>query len=317
MECPESIEKLDELEKLIPLCKVTLYEQAQARLKSGAAKSEREASQQIAEELDKSPGSIRRQIQRGKEEAAQSAPLNLTDSDKATILKFGKSIQKEQKEQRQSEIQKEREVLSESAEQVPPSERWHVECADIKTWQAPHQYDFIITDPPYPKEYLPLYSVLAKRATEWLRPGGLLIAMCGQSYVNQIYQLLSENLKYYWTACYLTPGQPTPLRQINVNTTWKPLLIYQNGSYNGKTFGDVFKSEANDKSFHKWGQSESGMRDVISKICLPGQHILDPFLGAGTTGLAAIEHDCFFDGIDIEDENVKIAKVRLYDKTKK
>jgi site-specific DNA-methyltransferase (adenine-specific) len=100
---------------------------------------------------------------------------------------------------------------------------------------------------------------------------------------------------------------------VNVNTTWKPLLIFENEKYSGKIFGDVFKSDGNDKDFHKWGQSISGMCDIISKMCLPGQYILDPFCGAGTTGIAALKHGCLFDGIDKEGENVNISKARLSD----
>jgi 16S rRNA G966 N2-methylase RsmD len=207
--------------------------------------------------------------------------------------------------------QEARAEVAEKAESVQPSDRWHIYHADMQEWQAPKQYDFIITDPPYPKEYLHLYEVLAYRAVQWLKPGGLLIAMCGQSYLDEIYAMMGKHLKYYWTAAYLTPGQPTPLRQRNVNTTWKPLLIYSHGEYRGKIFGDVFKSDGNDKDLHKWGQSVSGMYDIISKICLTGQSILDPFCGAGTTGIAALKHDCLFDGIDIDEQNVKIAIGRL------
>jgi len=54
-------------------------------------------------------------------------------------------------------------------------------------------------------------------------------------------------------------------------------------------------------------------------MCLPGQYILDPFCGAGTTGLMALKHGCLFDGIDIKEENVKITQGRLqqYDEEKK
>jgi len=208
--------------------------------------------------------------------------------------------------------------IAEAGAAVPQAERWNVWQASIETWSAPRKYDFIITDPPYPREYLPLWEVLARRANDWLKPGGLLIAMSGQSYLQDIYAMLGTHLDYYWTAAYLTPGQPTPLRQVNVNTTWKPLLIYtrKGERYSGKIFGDVFKSDGNDKDFHKWGQSVSGMFDIVSKMCLPGQYILDPFCGAGTTGIAALLHGCLFDGIDLEIENVNIAKERLHDTTK-
>ena len=140
---------------------------------------------------------------------------------------------KDIKDARRILIQEERAKIAREGELIEPDNRWAIYQGDIATWQAPRQYDFIITDPPYPKEYLPLWKVLARRTLEWLKPGGLLIAMSGHSYLDQIYAILNEYLKYYWTAAYLTPGQPTPLRQINVNTTWKPLLIYSIGEYKG------------------------------------------------------------------------------------
>ena len=206
--------------------------------------------------------------------------------------------------------------LAEAGSFVPMSEKWCVYHGDIKTWKAPRQYDFIITDPPYPKEYLPLWVSLAQRAFEWLKPNGLLIAMSGQSYLDEIYPTLSNYLNYYWTAAYLTPGQATSLRQKQVNSNWKPLLIFSKNGYSGKVFGDVFKSGENDKDHHKWGQSVSGMYDIVSKICLPGQYILDPFCGAGTTGIAAIKHGCLFDGLELDIDNVNISKGRINDATK-
>ena len=215
------------------------------------------------------------------------------------------------KEARTKEIAQQRQVIASKGAEVKKSDRWNVYHGDLRTWKATKQYDWIITDPPYPKEFLPLWEVLAERAKEWLKPGGLIFAMSGQMYLDEIYESMSKHLEYYWTGSYLTPGQPTPLRQRNINTTWKPILIYSNGDYKGKIFGDVWKSEGNDKDNHKWGQSVSGMYDIISKVCLPGESILDPFCGAGTTGVAALKHGCFFDGVELEIENVNISKGRL------
>jgi site-specific DNA-methyltransferase (adenine-specific) len=53
------------------------------------------------------------------------------------------------------------------------------------------------------------------------------------------------------------------------------------------------------------------MFDIVSKLCLPGQSILDPFMGAGTTGIAAVKHGCTFDGLDSDKQNVEISKVRI------
>ena len=141
--------------------------------------------------------------------------------------------------------------------------------------------------------------------------------MSGQLYLNQIYSIFDKHLTYYWTACYLTPGQPTPLRTRQVNTTWKPILIYGlNDKYKGKIFGDVYKSPQPAKKYHDWEQSVEGLYSLIKQISLPGQSILDPFCGSGSVGVAALKYGCFFDGVDIDEESVNIAKRRLYD-TKK
>lgn len=222
-----------------------------------------------------------------------------------------------EKAKKKREDKLKREALIKNA--AGKSDKWHIYQANMQGWNAPHLYDFIITDPPYPKEYLSLYEQLAVRANVWLKPDSLLIVMCGESYLDQIMAMMTRHIKYYWMAAYLTPGQPTPLRQRQVNTCWKPLIIFSNGNYQGKKFSDVFSSapKDNDKRFHKWGQSVSGMYSLISMVCLPGQAILDPFCGAGTTGIAALMHGCLFDGIDIEQENVDISKGRLaeYDQT--
>lgn len=261
-------------------------------------------------------GIDRKESSRWQQEASLPEPLFNDWID--SCLSTGREITASELRRKAEEVkrQESRAALAEQGEEVKPDEHWHIYHADISTWQTDQQYDFIITDPPYPKEYLPLYGTLAERAKEWLKPDGLLIAMCGQSYFDQVINLMSMFMDYYWTACYLLPGQPTPLRQRQVNTSWKPLLIFGNSNYAGKIFGDVFRSDGNDKDFHKWGQSISGMYSIVNQVCLPGHYILDPFCGAGTTGIAALKHGCLFDGIDIDIQNVNIAKARLDDATK-
>jgi site-specific DNA-methyltransferase (adenine-specific) len=174
--------------------------------------------------------------------------------------------------------------------------------------------DIIITDPPYPKEYLPLYENLAETASRVLKDGGLAIVMVGQSYLPDIIQLMSKHLTYHWMCSYLTPGgQATQLWQRKVNTFWKPLLVFSKGEYNGDWFGDVCKSEVNDndKRFHEWGQSISGMNDIVNRFTYPQQIVLDPFMGAGTTGVSCALLNRKFVGNDISLDCIQTAKTRI------
>ena len=250
------------------------------------------------------------------EKIKQASVTRMSKKNKQTpaprILDIVKDIRKE-------ELKEQREKLLQTVETIPKSNRYEILTGDMSVIQLDKKFDFIITDPPYPKEYLPLYEVLAKRSQEWLKDDGLLIVMCGQSYLDQILQMMTKHINYYWTCAYLTPGQPTPLKQRQVNTSWKPIFVFGKESYSGKIFGDVFKSDAEDKTLHEWQQSVSGMLSIIKQFCLPGQSILDPFCGTGTTGVAALMHECMFAGIEIDSNTADIARKRLatveYDKT--
>ena len=179
---------------------------------------------------------------------------------------------------------------------------------------ADNSIDFIITDPPYPKEYLPLYSDLSRLAKRVLKPNGSLIVMCGQSYLPEVIQNLSTEMQYHWCMAYTTPGGQSPqLFHKRVNTFWKPVLWFVKGGYKGDYVGDVLKSPTNDndKRFHEWGQSYGGMCDILTRFTNPGDLIFDPFLGGGTTGVAAVTMGRRFIGVDINQQCVDTSEKRI------
>ena len=179
---------------------------------------------------------------------------------------------------------------------------------------ASDSLDWVITDPPYPKNYIALYGELADFAARTLKPGGSLLAMVGQSYLPDIIAALDSRLRYQWTLAYLTPGgQAVQLWDRKVNTFWKPLLWFVKGKYEGDWIGDVCRSDVNDndKRFHEWGQSESGMADIVERFTYPGQTICDPFLGGGTTAVVAVKMGRLFIGIDSDPKAIATTKGRL------
>jgi len=111
---------------------------------------------------------------------------------------------------------------------------------------------------------------------------------------------------------YLQPGGQSgsvwPRRAIPF---FKPVVVFSKRTHGRKWFGDVVKSERNDKRFHKWGQSESGMVDLVNRLADPGATILDPFCGSGTTGVACVKTGRNFVGIEINEEYCEIARKRI------
>lgn len=172
--------------------------------------------------------------------------------------------------------------------------------------------DIILTDPPYPAEYLPLFSDLGALAARALKSGGSLLVMSGELYLPEVMRRLCDHLTYHWTLAYLTPGGQSPqIWNRNINTFWKPVLWLVKGEYVGDWQGDVIKSERNEKDAHYWQQSESGMLELVKRFSLPDQLILDPFCGSGTTGVAAVQLHRRFIGIDNDPAAIAAASERL------
>jgi hypothetical protein len=167
----------------------------------------------------------------------------------------------------------------------------------------------VITDPPYPVEFLPVFTELAEGCKMAGVP--LVAVMSGQSYLPEVVRRLSEHLKYRWTLAYMTPGgQAVQQWQAKVNTTWKPVLLFGDAS---EWFGDVAVSKPNDndKRFHGWGQSESGMADLVERLTKPGQLVCDPFLGGGTTAVVSLALGRRFVGCDLDAKHVATTRARV------
>lgn len=180
-------------------------------------------------------------------------------------------------------------------------------CSCLDLFQSGIKPDAVITDPPYPFEYLSVFTELAMGCKAAGVP--LVAVMTGQSYLPEVLSRLCEHLKYRWTLAYMTPGgQAVQQWQAKVNTAWKPVLLFGNAI---AWFGDVAVSKHNDKRFHEWGQSESGMADLITRLTKPGQLICDPFLGAGTTAVASIALGRRFVGCDIDASHIAMARARV------
>lgn len=80
-----------------------------------------------------------------------------------------------------------------------------------------------------------------------------------------------------------------------------------------KNYTNLVEAKNNDgyKSSHKATFSQELVSKLLNIYVNKGSTVLDPFMGIGTTGLACIEHQCDFIGIEILEEYFEIAKNRI------
>ena len=203
--------------------------------------------------------------------------------------------------------------------ELPDTIRLHTgDFREVLATLPPESVDAIITDPPYLLEYIPLFEPLAEHAARLLKPHGVLVVMVAHLHLPDYINALDKHLHYRWICAYLMDGSKASVAVSRVAAAWKPLLVYVRRDARDLRFipSDVFyganKTEDGlEKVYHHWQQSEQGFIDIVQRFTEPGDTVLDPFLGSGTTGVACLHLHRRFVGCDNDPSAVAIATQRI------
>ena len=177
----------------------------------------------------------------------------------------------------------------------------------------PGSVDLIFTDPPYLREYMPLWADLGAFAAKALKPGGLLITEAGQYHLPAEMAALAEHLDYVWCGAIFHRGPHTEIHAYRINVGWKPLLWYSNGPYRpwAGWSPDTITSGRMEKDLHPWQQTSGELHRIIDRVTKPGDLVADPFLGSGTVAYVCKNLGRRFVGCDIDPAAISIARERV------
>jgi site-specific DNA-methyltransferase (adenine-specific) len=192
-------------------------------------------------------------------------------------------------------------------------------CADFRDFCTQNIPDnsigLIFTDTLYYKKDLASYKEVATVAARILKVGGSLVVYAAQYALRQIISdAESAGLKYLWPICVKHGGQHRLLFGYGVYVHWKPLLFFIKGNRRpegAKTFPDFIQSEKPAKDLLEYEQSTVEAEHMIEACTVENEIVLDPFMGSGTTGIAAIKLNRKFIGIEIDKDRFGIAKANI------
>lgn len=172
--------------------------------------------------------------------------------------------------------------------------------------------DAVITDPPYPSEFIPLYAQLAAELPRLLKRGGSLLSIVPHYALPRILAEVGDYLKYRWIISMWQASGAHPRMAMGIEIMWKPIVWWVNQAYpQGRGFvRDGFENDPVQKLNHKWEQSLS-WAEYCLKMTRPGDTVLDPMMGSGTVGVACKQMGRNFIGIEVNPLDFDIAVERI------
>lgn len=164
------------------------------------------------------------------------------------------------------------------------------DCMDVLPTLEPGSVDAVVTDPPYGIGFkYATHDDSDKGYADWCKTwfsmckklcSGPIAISCGIGNLNNWPQA-------HWVLCW---HKPAAMGRCPIGfTNWEPVLLY--GKVRGQKTSDVFRAVIRTDSAldgHPCPKPLEWATELISRLTIANDTILDPFAGSGTTGVAAI-----------------------------
>ena len=255
-------------------------------------------------------------VQKIEEKAPEELKQKLANNEKDGATKL--SIHSVYKEiVNQEKLEKRREELKQktiAVKSLPETiTLHHADFLKEYTKLASESVDCIITDPPYVREWLDNHEQFAIAAKHVLKPGGFLITYIGHIHMDKILEQMTPHLDYYWIMCLKHSGSIAAVHSRGVMCGMKPILVFQKPpkTMPKRYFHDLIEGTGREKDAHAWQQGEDEIKNIFESFTDPGDVVLDPFMGSGTTLSMAKKLHRIGIGFDIDSENVEVVRGRM------
>jgi hypothetical protein len=240
-------------------------------------------------------------------EAEQDQWLDRLEGTRMSVGKLRRTIQEDRM----------RESLSALAARARLDEAY-VANVDFREWLGRTPSDLILVDPPWGTDAAALYPDLFCLAAQSLRPGKVLALYVGLENRDEIAAAAAGVLR--------SAGEIIVHHRGGAGSTdWSlgiqgvqhhTVLLFTNDGRRSKTIrfvGTVIEDDGPEKDAYRWQASLSTFRQLVEKLSEPGDLVLDPMCGTGTTLVAALQTGRDFLGSELDPKRAAAAQARVDD----
>lgn len=158
-----------------------------------------------------------------------------------------------------------------------------------------------------------------------LKRGGSMLVFMSVIKVETLIRIAERHGFYYKTTGIWHKLNPMPrnmnLHFVNSTEAWVYFTYKKKtGTFNndGKVLHDFFETSVTSNGERKYGKHPTQkpvqlMEHFIQVLSNAGEMVLDPFMGSGSTGVAAKRNNRDFTGIEIDEHYFKIATRRIHE----
>ena len=188
---------------------------------------------------------------------------------------------------------------------------------DYEDTISDNSIDLIVTDPPYIDDWKSNITPFMRVANRVLKPGGALVMVIGHVRLPEVFEGFTDckntfgdnALKFYHICALAHSGHLAAMHHVGAMNGFKPIVIAMKPPIHKpyKMYNDLIEGSGRDKSIHDWQQSVEEILPLMDAFSKPGDTILDPFMGAGTYGVAAKMTIHKFIGVEMDKNTYKDA----------